>query len=40
MAQHGINARASQLKPEDVVDMSLCKKLDESGFMDRLYQGW
>src|SRR3990172_474787 len=40
MAQHGINARASQFKPEDVVDMSLCKKLDESGFMDRLYQGW
>jgi len=40
MAQHGINARASQFKPEDVVDMSLCKKLDESGFIDRLYQGW
>ncbi|MBI2359425.1 MAG: hypothetical protein HYV04_11100, partial [Deltaproteobacteria bacterium] len=39
MAQHGINVKASQLKPEDVVDMSLCKKLDESGFMDRLYQG-
>ena len=39
MAQHGINAKAAQLKPEDVVDMSLCKKLDESGFMDRLYQG-
>lgn len=40
MAQHGLNAKAVQLKPEDVVDMSLCKKLDESGFMDRLYQGW
>lgn len=40
MAQHGLNAKAVQLKPEDVADMSLCKKLDESGFMDRLYQGW
>jgi len=40
MAQHGLNAKAAQLKPEDVVDMSLCKKLDESGFIDRLYQGW
>ena len=39
MAQHGLNAKAAQLKPEDVVDMSLCKKLDESGFIDRLYQG-
>lgn len=39
MSQHGLNPKASQLKPEDVVDMSLCKKLDESGFMDRLYQG-
>jgi len=40
MAQHGLNPRAAQLKPDDVVDMGLCKKLDESGFMDRLYQGW
>lgn len=40
MAQHGLNTKAVQLKPEDVADMSLCKKLDESGFMDRLYQGW
>jgi len=39
MAQHGLNPKAAQLKPEDIVDMSLCKKLDESGFMDRLYQG-
>lgn len=37
MAQHGLNPKASQLKPENVVDMSVCKKLDESGFMDRLY---
>jgi len=35
MAQHGLNSKAAQLKPEDVVDMGLCKKLDESGFMDR-----
>ncbi len=40
MAQHGINPKASQLKPEDVVDMSLCRKLDQSGFMDRLYHGF
>lgn len=39
MTQHGLNPKASQLKPEDLVDMSLCKKLDESGFMNRLYQG-
>lgn len=39
MAQHGINPKATQLKPEDVADMSVCKKLEESGFMDRLYQG-
>ena len=38
MGQYGINPKASQLKPEDVVDVSLCKNLDESGFMDRLYQ--
>jgi ABC-type nitrate/sulfonate/bicarbonate transport system substrate-binding protein len=37
MAQHGLTPKASQLKPENVVDMSVCKKLDESGFMDRLY---
>lgn len=40
MVQHGLNAKATQLKPEDVVDMSVCKRLDESGFMDRLYQGF
>ncbi|HEY2988173.1 MAG TPA: ABC transporter substrate-binding protein [Candidatus Binatia bacterium] len=40
MAQHGINPKAAQLKPEDVADMSVCKKLDESGFMDKLYQGF
>jgi NitT/TauT family transport system substrate-binding protein len=39
LVQHGINPKAAQLKPEDIADMSLCKKLEESGFMDRLYQG-
>jgi hypothetical protein len=38
MAQHGINPKASQLKPEDVADMSVCKKLDESGFFDHVYK--
>ena len=36
MAQHGINPRAAELKPEDIADMSLCRKLDESGFFARL----
>lgn len=39
MAQHGLNAKATQLKPEDVADMSLCRKLEETGFMERVYQG-
>jgi NitT/TauT family transport system substrate-binding protein len=39
MAQHGLNPKANQLSPEDVLDMSLCRRLDESGFMDRLYPG-
>ena len=38
MAQHGINPKAAQLKPEDVADMSVCKKLDESGFFDHVYK--
>ncbi len=40
MTQHGINAKAIQLKPEDVADMSVCRKLDESGFIDRLYRSF
>ena len=40
MAQHGLNPKAAQLKPEDVVEMSLCRKLDESGFIDNLYRGF
>lgn len=39
MVQHGINPKATQLKPEDVADLSLCRKLDESGFIERLYDG-
>lgn len=37
MAQHGLNAKASQVKPEEVVDLSLCKKFEESGFFRGLY---
>jgi hypothetical protein len=36
MAQHGLNAKASQVKPEDIADMSVCKKLEESGFFRSL----
>jgi ABC-type nitrate/sulfonate/bicarbonate transport system substrate-binding protein len=36
MAQHGINPKAADLKAEDIADMSLCKKFDESGFFDRV----
>jgi NitT/TauT family transport system substrate-binding protein len=37
MVQHGLNAKAAQLKPEDVADLSLCKKFEESGFFRSLY---
>jgi ABC-type nitrate/sulfonate/bicarbonate transport system substrate-binding protein len=36
MAQHGLNPKGTGLKPEDIADMSVCKKLEESGFFDRL----
>jgi len=36
MAQHGINPKAAELKPEDIGDLSLCKKFDETGFFARL----
>lgn len=36
MAQHGINPKAADLKPEEIGDLSVCKKLDESGFFGRL----
>ncbi|HEX2930926.1 MAG TPA: ABC transporter substrate-binding protein [Candidatus Binatia bacterium] len=38
MAQHGLNPKATELKPEDIADMSLCKKLDDTGFFDRSRQ--
>jgi NitT/TauT family transport system substrate-binding protein len=38
MTQHGINPKAADLKPEDIADMSLCKRLDETGFFDRIYR--
>jgi NitT/TauT family transport system substrate-binding protein len=37
MVQHGLNPKAAQLKPEEVVDMSFCKKYEESGFFKSLY---
>ena len=40
LVQHGLNPKASQFKTEDIADTSLCRKLEESGFMDRLYQGY
>ena len=39
MAQHGLNAKAAELKPQDIADMSLCKKLDEAGFFERALPG-
>jgi ABC-type nitrate/sulfonate/bicarbonate transport system substrate-binding protein len=38
MAQHGINAKASQLKAEEQLDMSYCKRFEDSGFFKSLYQ--
>ncbi|HEX9146685.1 MAG TPA: hypothetical protein VGA09_20630, partial [Candidatus Binatia bacterium] len=37
MVQHGLNPKAAQLKPEEIVDMSLCKKFEDSGFFKSLY---
>jgi len=37
MAQYGINAKASQLKANEQVDLSFCKKFEESGFFKSLY---
>ena len=37
MAQHGLNAKAAQIKPEEVADMSYCKKFEDSGFFRSLY---
>ena len=37
MAQHGINAKASQLKAEEQSDFSFCKRFEDSGFFKSLY---
>jgi ABC-type nitrate/sulfonate/bicarbonate transport system substrate-binding protein len=37
MAQHGLNAKAAQIKPEEIADMSYCKRFEESGFFRSLY---
>jgi ABC-type nitrate/sulfonate/bicarbonate transport system substrate-binding protein len=37
MAQHGLNAKAAQVKPEEVADLSICKKFEDSGFFRSLY---
>jgi hypothetical protein len=37
MVQHGLNAKAAQLRPEEIVDMSFCKKFEDSGFFKSLY---
>jgi NitT/TauT family transport system substrate-binding protein len=37
MAQHGLNPKAAQIKPEEIADMSYCKRFEESGFFKSLY---
>ncbi|HEX2225660.1 MAG TPA: hypothetical protein VHM64_00865, partial [Candidatus Binatia bacterium] len=37
MAQHGLNPKAAQVKPEDLADLSYCKRFEDSGFFARLY---
>ena len=37
MVQHGLNAKAAQVKAEDLVDMSYCKRFESSGFFRSLY---
>ena len=37
MAQYGLNAKAAQVKPEELADMSYCKRFEESGFFRSLY---
>jgi NitT/TauT family transport system substrate-binding protein len=36
MAQHGINTKASQLKAEEQLDLSFCKRFEDSGFFKSL----
>jgi NitT/TauT family transport system substrate-binding protein len=37
MVQHGLNPKAAQVKAEDLVDMSYCKRFEDTGFFKRLY---
>jgi ABC-type nitrate/sulfonate/bicarbonate transport system substrate-binding protein len=37
MAQHGLNAKAAQMKPDEIADLSFCKKFEETGFFRSLY---
>lgn len=37
MAQHGINAKAAQLNAEEQLDLSFCKRFEDSGFFKSLY---
>jgi len=38
MAQHGINPKAVDLKPEEIADLSLCKRLEAAGYFERIAQ--
>jgi len=37
MAQYGINPKAAQLKAEEELDLSFCKRFEDSGFFKSLY---
>jgi hypothetical protein len=37
MVQHGLNAKAAQVKPDEIADLSLCKKFEDSSFFRSLY---
>ena len=37
MAQYGINPKAAQLQAEEELDLSFCKRFEDSGFFKSLY---
>lgn len=37
MSQHGLNPKAANIKPEEIADMSYCKRFEDSGFFKSLY---
>jgi ABC-type nitrate/sulfonate/bicarbonate transport system substrate-binding protein len=37
IAQHGLNAKAAQVRAEDLMDLSYCKRFEDSGFFKSLY---